>query len=114
MPKWWFSAVVAALLVLGGYQAWRAEQKEAEIRFLIQARRIDADQIRELMHAVTLSRQTIEGEKTRAFLAGVTQAQVEPALSQIWHEGYDRGTAVAMEGKQNDREEGPSHEDLAR
>lgn len=113
MQKWGLS-VLAALVVLVGYQAWRAEQKEAEIRFLMQARRIDADQIRELMHAAALSNQALEGEKTRAYLAGVTQAQVAPELRQIWHEGYDRGTAVAMEGAKSERKEGPSSEDLAR
>jgi len=44
---------------------------------------------------------SIEGEKTRAFLAGVTQAQLDPQWSEIWHSGYDRGTQVAAESQQS-------------
>lgn len=79
------------------FQAWRAEQFAFENRLLVQAQRIDASQIRELMFIADSANRINEGEKTRAFLAGFTQAQTSPDMRQIWHEGYDRGTAVAAE-----------------
>lgn len=89
-----FLAFVGACLLV---QSWRAEQLAFENRLLVQAQRIDASQIRELMFIADSANRVNEGEKTRAFLAGFSQAQTAPDLRQIWHEGYDRGTAVAAE-----------------
>ena len=91
--------VIFMATAIGFYTTWKAEQREMEIRFLQRARELDADQIRELVHAVTTATTTLEGEKTRAFLAGVSQAQSRPELSKIWHSGYDRGVEVTMEGQ---------------
>lgn len=90
---WVFVGLVAVIL----YQAWRVESLRFENNILVQAQRIDESQIRELMWAADNANRNVEGEKTRAFLAGFTQAQMQPKLNEIWHAGYDRGDQVARE-----------------
>lgn len=95
--KHWIAAALCALVALA-YQTWRVDALQFETRLLRDAQRIDASQIRELMFMADTANRTVEGEKTRAFLAGVTQAQLDPQLREVWHAGYDRGVAVTADG----------------
>lgn len=92
---WTISAVLAVIAL---WQTWRVEQLQFENKLATQANRIDESQIRELMFLVDSAKRDVESEKTRAYLAGFTQAQIQPNMSDIWHAGYDRGTQVAAEG----------------
>ncbi len=94
--KWAWLAVVF-LIGLSLYQAWETERLKFENRILIQAARIDGSQIRELMFIADTARRDVEGEKTRSYLAGFADANSKPELNEIWHSGYDRGTAVGAE-----------------
>ncbi len=94
---WRVLLVMGVIGAVALYQSWRVDQLVFENRLLVQAQKIDASQIRELMFIADSANRINEGEKTRAFLAGFTQAQTSPDMRQIWHEGYDRGTAVAAE-----------------
>jgi hypothetical protein len=95
--KHWIGITLCALTALA-YQTWRVEQLQFETRLLRDAQRIDASQIRELMFMADTANRAVEGEKTRAFLAGVTQAQLDPQLREVWHAGYDRGVEVTSDG----------------
>lgn len=95
----WVVCVLFAVLAL--YQTWRVDSLQFETRLLRDAARIDASQIRELMWLADNANRGLEGEKTRSFLAGVTQSQLDPQYSEIWHSGYDRGTAVAAESQKS-------------
>lgn len=98
-------AVAAVLVMALGYQTWRVDSLQFETRLLRDAQRIDASQIRELMFLADTANRAMEGEKTRAFLAGVTQAQLDPQIREIWHAGYDRGTLVAGESASSSNEQ---------
>ncbi len=98
----WLAAVLFA--ALGLYQTWRIDCLQFETRMLRDAARIDASQIRELMWLTDNANRSVEGEKTRAFLAGVTQAQLDPEFREVWHSGYDRGTQVAAESQKSANE----------
>jgi hypothetical protein len=92
----WRVAAVAALFFMA-FLFWRNAALEQEIAFLNQARRIDGDQIRELMYAVQIAGQQTEGDRTRAYLAGLSDAHNRPELNAVWHSGYDRGMSVGVE-----------------
>ena len=98
----WVVCVVCAVVAL--CQTSRIETLQFETRLLRDAARIDESQIQELMWMADNANRSLEGEKTRSFLAGVTQAQLDPQYSEIWHSGYDRGTQVAAESQKSDNE----------
>ena len=92
--------LVATLIVLIGLlvrQSFTIIWQQEDIRLLEQARKIDADQIRDILFAAQQAQTMIEGEKTRAYMAGFTQAQTKPDLTQLWHSGYDRGMQTQTE-----------------
>lgn len=92
---------ICVLCALTAFQTWRVDLLQFETRLLRDAARIDASQIRELMWLADNANRSLEGEKTRSFLAGVTQSQLDPQYSETWHSGYDRGTQVAAESQKS-------------
>ena len=96
MRKEWILALGWPLLVLA---VCSNMQQRQQVVFLEQARKIDNDQVQDLMYQLQVLGRGAEGDKTRAYLAGFTDAQNKPDLSAIWHSGYDRGTAVAQESQ---------------
>lgn len=72
-----------------------------EIRISEKSKEIANDQINDLMYTIS----NLRGEKdfvaTQQFVAGVVEAtQNKDHFSQIWHDGYDRGSNVAEYARQ--------------
>lgn len=68
-----------------------------ELRLLQTARTINQDQVAELTYTLQQMRteQTVSGQKD--YVAGIVAALTQPnenLYGAIWHDGYDRGTAV--------------------
>jgi hypothetical protein len=60
--------------------------------------KISDDQIRDALYEIANHRATSEADQTRWFVAGVVAGITEPDnYRDIWHNGYDRGVAVANE-----------------
>lgn len=62
-----------------------------------QARKIDADQIRDLLFANQQLCAENESIATRSYVSGVVSViNNKEHFEEIWHDGYDRGTEVQM------------------
>ena len=94
--RWFVGVVSFCCVVIAAQEAyiWRLEM---DARLDRQIHKLDSDQIRDLFFAAQQAQAALEGEKTRAFLAGLSEAQSKPELTQVWHAGYDRGQAVGVE-----------------
>lgn len=93
----WIIAVCS--LALAGH-SWihlqaKTESLKETVSLIDQARKIDNDQIRDLMHELRATHQITEAEKTRYFVLGALDHMHQPEhYSEIWHDGYNRGTEV--------------------
>jgi hypothetical protein len=87
--------VVFAIFQFAIFQNYEINRLHQEIRLAQQAKQIDSDQIRDLMYTLTNSKMEQESIGNRQFVAGVVEAVTKPDhYSEIWHNGYDRGTAI--------------------
>ena len=101
-------AVVAFLegqLLLLQYQ--RNNVLQSEMSLTQQARRIDADELREVLYHLTQAKADQQASEIKNFVAGVAAAVSNPEKYQeVWHAGYDRGSAVQQYATQLDIESG--------
>ena len=68
---------------------------QSELSLTQQARRIDADELREVLYHLTQARSDQAAAEIKNFVAGVAAAVTNPEKYQeVWHAGYDRGSAV--------------------
>lgn len=77
------------------YQHSYIKRLEQEIRLAQQAKNIDNDNIRDILHELSQVKMESEATSSRQFVAGVIEAITKPErYSEIWHSGYDRGVSV--------------------
>ncbi len=83
---------------VGIYQHNQIETLKQSATLSDQARRIESDQVRDLMYALRESQGRNEAIAVQSFVAGVVDTlKREPEYQKIWHDGYDRGTEVQSE-----------------
>jgi hypothetical protein len=86
--------VVFALFQFVIFQNYQISRLDQEIRLAQQARQIESDQIRDLMYALSNAKVEQESIGNRQFVAGVIESVTKANhYAEIWHNGYDRGTA---------------------
>lgn len=93
----WIIAVCATTLAghMYLYSTSRIEMLEGTVELSEKARRIESDQVRDLMYVLQQEKQENSVIESRAFVAGVVDALQRPDHHQkIWHDGYDRGAEV--------------------
>jgi hypothetical protein len=72
-----------------------ANRLRDELRITKEAMKIADDQIRDITYELQQARVADEADHTRWFVAGVVSAAERPEYyNEIWHAGYDRGSAV--------------------
>lgn len=91
-----------AVATLIGHWGLNTQQRLANQDIIIKAsqtkERIQNDQINELMAGLRQSNQSLESSKTQGYIAGVTDMINRPDhYMAIWHNGYDRGSAVQQD-----------------
>lgn len=68
---------------------------EESVKLVEQARKIEHDEVRDLMYMLQDEKGRSESVATTSFVAGVVDTLNRPEYYQeIWHSGYDRGTEV--------------------
>jgi hypothetical protein len=91
--------VGVAVATLIGHYTLNTQRHMTNLEVLVRAadqkERIQADQIRELIAGLQQANQKNETLKTEGYVAGVSDAINKPDYYMaIWHQGYDRGSAV--------------------
>lgn len=101
-----FAGVIAASLILhyGIYLHWKIDYQTQEIFLMEQGRKIQDDQIRDLVMASQQNDSRVESAKTEGYVAGTIDAiNKKDHYNAIWHHGYDRGVAVQMEAEASNK-----------
>ena len=88
-----------AIATLVGHYTLNTQRHMTNMEFLLKAsdtkERIQNDQIGELISGLQLANQKNESLRTEGYLAGVADVINKPDhYMAIWHQGYDRGSAV--------------------
>lgn len=88
--------LVATLAVhYGLYLNQRVYQMEMLVKLSGERERIQNDQVQELLSMTQHTNQRVESARTEGFVAGIVDGTNKPDHYQaVWHNGYDRGTAV--------------------
>jgi hypothetical protein len=69
-----------------------------DLRLSQRAKDIETDQSIDLMHQLTQAKLENSTLATKYFVAGVVEAVSKPdRYAEVWHAGYDRGTAVQQD-----------------
>lgn len=93
----WFVIVCAITLVGHVYIASsnQTNRMKQELELSEKARRIESDQVRDLMFVLQEKQNDAQNVASRNFVAGAIDAmQRKDHYDKIWHAGYDRGTEV--------------------
>lgn len=102
MSKTLATYIIVAIVTLAGHYALNAQRHMTHSEFLLKAaeqkEKIQTDQIRELIADLQNAKQKNDSMRTEGYVAGVSDAVNKPDhYMAIWHNGYDRGTAVQMD-----------------
>jgi hypothetical protein len=96
----YFFILLAAATLFGHYAIrnhYETKRLEQIVQLSDKARQIEAETIRDLMHANRRLGEQHEAEKNAAYVSGVVSTIQQPDhASAIWHAGYDRGTEVQI------------------
>jgi len=88
------------------WQWFRIDRLSECLELSHQARRLESEQVRDLMFAFQNAKIEKESVSVRAYVEGVVRGfSDEEHYAQIWHDGYDRATAVEAMVKKLDMEE---------
>ena len=99
--------VLAAVAFLEGQLLFLQYQKnnllQSELSLTQQARKIDSDELREVLYHLSQARSEQQTAEVKNFVAGVAAAVTNPEKYQeVWHAGYERGSAVQQYATQLD------------
>jgi hypothetical protein len=91
-----------AIVTLFGHYVLNSQRHLSNMEFLLKAssakENIQDDQIRELISDLQQAHQQNESVKTEGYIAGVSDVINKPDhYMAIWHQGYDRGSAVQQD-----------------
>lgn len=94
----WLVGTLVAVFVLGSQvvvSQWaEITSLKRELRLAEKAKAIEADQIRDLLYQLSQARADVEFAGNKQFVLGVVEAITHPdRYKEVWHSGYDRGTA---------------------
>lgn len=89
---------VAIATLLGHYTLW-TQRRISDMEFLLNAadqkEKIQDDQVNELIASLQQANRTNDSYKTEGYVAGMLDVINKPDhYMSIWHNGYDRGSAV--------------------
>lgn len=94
----WLGSVIVVILVLGSQvvvSQWaEITSLKRELRLAEKAKEIEGDQIRDLLYQLSQFRADADFAGNKQFVLGVVEAVTHPdRYNEVWHAGYDRGTA---------------------
>ena len=101
--NFWAMALLIAVslglqVILFQYQ--QIDSLRQDLAIMQKAKEIEQDQSLDLMYQLTQAKLENSSLATKYFVAGVVEAVSKPdRYSEIWHSGYDRGTAVQMDAE---------------
>jgi hypothetical protein len=82
------------------FQYQQIDSLKQDLALTQKAKEIEQDQSQDLMYQLTQAKLENESLATKYFVAGVVEAVSKPdRYAEIWHAGYDRGTAVQADAE---------------
>ena len=82
------------------FQHQQIDSLKQDLALTQKAKEIEQDQSQDLMYQLTQAKLEDKSLATKYFVAGVVEAVSKPdRYAEIWHAGYDRGTAVQVDSE---------------